>query len=67
VLQPGEVGEIEITVDTRRFKGQKSRNYYLTMQSLDTKVETYFTITADAQDDPAAVHFLQRLWTKLIK
>jgi len=50
-----------------RFKGPKTRNYYLTTQKGNIKVETAFTISANAQDDPAPVHFIQRLWTYLIK
>jgi len=51
VLQPYEEGNLEITLETSRFRGQKKFTVYL--QTDNGKVtETRFYITADSQEDP---------------
>jgi hypothetical protein len=51
VLQPYEEGKLEIFFDTRRFRGRKTKALRLEMTN-GKMMETMFTISAEAQDDP---------------
>jgi hypothetical protein len=51
VIQPFEVGELEISLDTRRFVGRKTFSAYLQTDN-GKLMETILNITIDAQDPP---------------
>ena len=51
VIPPFEQGELEISLDTRRFFGRKTVSMYVQTDN-GTLMETVFVITADAQDPP---------------
>jgi hypothetical protein len=51
VLQPTEVGQIEVILDTSRFSGPKTLSVWLTVDN--GKIREYvFVVTANAQDEP---------------
>jgi hypothetical protein len=50
-LQPNEVATVEISLDTRRFRGPKTASLWLTLDNGIT-TETRFTITANSLEGP---------------
>jgi hypothetical protein len=55
VLQPNEVGKVEILLDGRRFIGPKTCSLYLTLNNGTARETRVFTIKADNSEpqDPA--------------
>jgi hypothetical protein len=51
VLQPGEVGAIEIFLDASRFVGPKARAHYLTLDD-GKPFEVRLTVKAVSEDVP---------------
>jgi hypothetical protein len=51
VLQPKQVGTVEVVFDTRRFQGRRFQVVYLVTDNGDRLV-TRFTVIADSQDVP---------------
>jgi hypothetical protein len=49
VLEPGEEGQLEFSLDTRRFFGRRTQDMYLKTDN-GKVVETIFRIIADSQD-----------------
>jgi hypothetical protein len=51
-IQPGEEWKLEVSVDTRRFRGPRTQSVWLVTDNGQKMVTTVFHITADAQDAP---------------
>ena len=51
LVQPNEIGKVEISLDTSRFRGRRTHSLWLSMENGKT-IQTKFTITADSQDGP---------------
>jgi hypothetical protein len=65
VLLPGEVGEVEVILDTSRFVGPKTQTLFLTLDN-GTVAEARLTITADSQESSMA-EWLRSPWQALWK
>jgi len=50
VLEPNEVGLVEVTVDTNRFVGSKTVTLYLTMEQFGSTEQFRFIITTNSVD-----------------
>ena len=51
LLQPHEEGEVEISLDTRRFRGHKTRTLYMTLRTDNGKsMIVIFRVSADSQE-----------------
>jgi hypothetical protein len=51
VLQPNEEGQVEISLDTKRFQGPRRFSLLLRMDN-GKKIVTMITVAANALDDP---------------
>ena len=50
VLQPNEVGEIEVELDTARFNGRRSIALFLNYEIGNSADERRFTVSATSQE-----------------